>query len=182
MTRQVVGVGLALVVASLSAAPARAPQTGPVVVFETVKGTIEFQLFPEDAPKSVEHIVALVRKNCYRGLRFHRVERSLAQVGDPMTRDMSRRAYWGSGGCDMPIGVAEFSKRRTHQRGTVGLAHSGSAELADSQIYFMKAASPSLDGKHVIIGQVTAGMSVVDKIEATDRIKTAFIKGEGPPF
>lgn len=153
---------------------------GPILVIETPKGTFEIQLLPADAPRSVEHILALAKRNFYRGQRFHRVEPTLAQFGDPGSRDMSRIDYWGGGGSGQPIGIAEFSKRLTHVRGTVALAHSGNARSADSQLYIMKAASPSLNGKHVIVGRVTAGMPVVDRIVKTDRLINVTIKAAGP--
>ena len=156
------------------AKPAAAPD--PVLALETVKGAIEIRLFRSEAPKSVEHILALVKRNFYRGQRFHRVTPSLVQWGDPASRDMTRRDSWGSGGTGKPIGVFELSKKRSHVRGAVGLAHSGNPLGADSQLYIMKAASPSLDGKHAIIGQVVAGMAVVDKIVAADMIKSATLK------
>lgn len=159
--------------------PAAARPAGdPVIVFETEKGTIEFRLYASAAPQSVEHILTLVRKHFYRGQRFHRAERSLVQIGDPMSRDVSRRDYWGSGGSGTRIGVAEFNDH-THRRGAVGLAHAGSAEYADSQIYFMKAASPSLDRRHVVIGQVVSGLDVLDRLEVTDRVIVDTVKGEG---
>ena len=148
----------------------------PRLILETAKGTIEMRLFPADAPKSVAHVLALVKRNFYRGLRIHRVTPSLAQFGDPLTRDMSRKGYWGSGGSGKPIGIAELSKRLTHQRGTVALAHGGSPTMADSQLYIMKTAGPALDGKHVIVGQVTAGMAVVDKLAVADIIKQIAVK------
>jgi cyclophilin family peptidyl-prolyl cis-trans isomerase len=117
-----------------------------------------------------------MKRNFYRGQRFHRVTASLAQVGDPMSRDMSRRDYWGTGNSGSPIGVFELSKKRSHVRGAVGLAHSGNPLGADSQIYIMKTPSPSLDGKHAIVGQVISGMTVVDKIVVTDMIKNATVK------
>jgi cyclophilin family peptidyl-prolyl cis-trans isomerase len=174
----VLGVAAGLIV---DAAPRNSPQkpaapSGPVLLMDTAKGAIQIQLFPADAPKSVEHILGLVKTNFYRGLRIHRVTASLVQWGDPMSRDMSRKDYWGSGGSGKPVGVAEFSKRRTHQRGTVALAHAGRAEIADSQLYILKAAQPGLDGKHVIIGQVTSGMDVVDKLAVADVIKNITIK------
>jgi cyclophilin family peptidyl-prolyl cis-trans isomerase len=150
----------------------------PVIVVDTVKGAIEIELFPADAPKSVDHILALVRKGFYRGLRFHRVVSALAQFGDPLTRNMTYRDGWGTGGSGQPIGVAEISKRHLHVRGAVGLAYSGSAVNADSQLYIMKSASPSLDGKYAVIGQVTKGMDVVDKVEETDLVKNVSVKGE----
>ena len=89
---------------------------------------------------------------------------------------MSRQAYWGTGGSGRAINAFELSEKRTHVRGAVGLAHSGNPMAADSQIYIMKTASPSLDGKHAVIGQVTAGMAVVDKIAVPDMIKNATVK------
>jgi peptidyl-prolyl cis-trans isomerase B (cyclophilin B) len=152
----------------------------PVVVFETVKGTFEIQLFQADAPKSVAQIVALCRRGFYRGQRIHRVTPTLAQWGDPKSKDMTQRAYWGTGGgSGKPINAFEVSKKHNHVRGAVGLAHAGNPMAADSQIYVMKSASPSLDGKHAVIGQVTAGMAVVDKLQETDVIKNVFVKGEG---
>jgi peptidyl-prolyl cis-trans isomerase B (cyclophilin B) len=148
----------------------------PVLVLETAKGTIEIRLFKAEAPKSVDHLLALMKRSFYRGQRFHRVTASLAQVGDPMSRDMSRKDYWGTGNSGNPIGVFELSKKRSHVRGAVGLAHSGNPLGADSQFYIMKTPSPGLDGKHAIVGQVVAGMTVVDKLVVTDMIKNATVK------
>jgi cyclophilin family peptidyl-prolyl cis-trans isomerase len=153
-----------------------APPSGPVLIMDTVKGTIEIQLFQADAPKSVAHLAALAGRNFYRGLRIHRVTPTIVQWGDPMSRDVSRIDYWGTGGSGNPIGVAELSKRRTHQRGTVALAHAGRPELADSQLFILKAASPGLDGKHVIVGQVSRGMAVVDRLARADVIKNITVK------
>ena len=152
------------------------PPPDPVFVLVMEKGTIEIRLFRAEAPKSIEHILALINRSFYRGQRFHRVTPSLAQVGDPSSRNMSRQAYWGNGNSGNPIGVFEHSKKRVHVRGAVGLAHSGSPLGADSQFYIMKTASPSLDGKHAIIGQVIAGMPVVDKLVFTDMIKDTKLK------
>ena len=148
----------------------------PVLVFETAKGAFEIRLFASETPTSVAHILTHMRRNVYRAQRFHRVERLLVQTGDPKSRQVSQRAYWGTGNTGSPIGVFEWSKKRTHVRGAVGLAHSGDARAADSQFYIMKGASPGLDGKHAIIGQVTAGMAVVDKLVVGDVIKDARVK------
>src|SRR3954451_23160070 len=87
------------------------PGAGPVIVLETAKGTIEFETYPEEAPKTVARILELVKKGFYNGLRFHRAEPNfLVQVGDPVTRDVSREASWGSGGSGKPIGVSEVTK------------------------------------------------------------------------
>ena len=148
----------------------------PVFVLETVKGTIEIRLFAKDAPKSVEHVVALIKRSFYRGQRFHRVTSVLVQAGDPQSRDMSKEAYWGNGNSGSPIGVFERARTRNHIRGAVGLAHSGNPAGADSQFYIMKQANSSLDGKHAVIGQVIAGMAVVDKIQVSDLIKNTTLK------
>lgn len=162
-----------------AAKPAAAAQPAlPVMVIETAKGTIEIQLFQNEAPKSVEHIIALAKKSFYRSQRVHRVEATLVQFGDPQSRDMTKQGSWGTGSSFNPIGVSEISKRK-HVRGMVGLAHSGNAKLADSQLYILKRASPSLDGKHAIIGQVTQGMTVVDKLEFADMLKMVTIREAG---
>jgi len=170
-------VGAILLGAWTQGAPVKAPAApDPVLVLETAKGTIEIRLFRSEAPKSVDHLLELMKRSFYRGQRFHRVLPSLVQVGDPTSRDMSRKDYWGTSNSGSPIGVFELSKKRSHVRGAVGLAHSGNPLSADSQIYIMKTASPSLDGKHAIVGQVISGMAVVDKIVVTDMIKNATVK------
>jgi cyclophilin family peptidyl-prolyl cis-trans isomerase len=157
----------------------RPASTDPVFVLETVKGVVEIRLLSADAPKSVEHLLALIRRSFYRGQRFHRVTPSLVQFGDPQSRDMSRRDYWGNGGSGRPINAFELVKKYTHRRGMVGLAHSGNPMAADSQLYIMKQPSSGLDGKHAIVGQVTAGMGIVDQLAVADSITKAFVKGEG---
>jgi cyclophilin family peptidyl-prolyl cis-trans isomerase len=159
-------------------APPAAAKAGalPVIVLDTDKGQIEIELFQKEAPKSVEHVLALVKKGFYRGLRFHRVESSLVQVGDPLTKNMTYRASWGTGGSGEPIGVAEISPEHTNVRGAVGMAYSGSAKNADSQFYILKRAAASLDGKYAVIGHVTKGMAVVDQLEVPDILKLVTIK------
>jgi len=163
--------------------PAEAPgaQAGnPVVVVETVKGTIEIELYAKDAPKTVARLLELFRTNFYRGQRFHRVEPGfLIQVGDPATRDFTKRARWGAGGSGRSIGVAEIVAKHRHVRGAVGMAHAGNAAAADSQFYIMRAARPSLDGKYTIVGRVLSGMDVVDRTALNDMIRKAYVKGEG---
>jgi len=164
-----------------ASAPAKpSPGAGPVVVVETAKGTFEFETYPADAPKSVEHVLALVKKNFYNGQRVHRVEPGfVVQFGDPKTRDMTKRDSWGKttgGGSGKPIGVAEISKAHLHTKGAVGLAHAGDAAQADSQIYVMLGDRPSLNGKYAVIGQVLSGMDVVQKLQVEDIIKKVSIK------
>lgn len=167
------------------AAPQPAASGGPVIVMETVKGTIEFEVYPKDAPRTVEHILALVKRNFYNGLRFHRVVPNFViQIGDPQTRDMTKRADWGRGpraGSGKPIGVAEFSKTRTHIRGAVAMAHAGDAATADSQFYITLAAQPRLNGSYTVFGQVLTGMEVAAKITENDVLKKMYVKAGAAP-
>lgn len=156
---------------SKPAAPAN-----PVLVFDTLKGSFEIELFQSETPKSVEHILDLMKRNFYRAQRFHRVTPNLVQFGDPQTRDMTKEAYWGTGNSGRVIGVFELSKKRSNVRGAVGLGHSGNPAYADSQMYILKANQTPNDGKYAIIGQVTKGMAVVDKLVKADIIKDARVK------
>jgi len=154
------------------------PGAGPIVVIETAnKGTIEFETYPNEAPKSVDHILTLVRRNFYNGLRVHRVVKGqLVQFGDPLSRDMSKRDYWGTGGSGKPIGVSEVSPKRKHVIGSVALAHSGDPRSADSQMYIMLMAQPKYDKDYTVIGRVISGMDVVQKLQETDIIRRVAVK------
>jgi peptidyl-prolyl cis-trans isomerase B (cyclophilin B) len=147
------------------------PGAGPVIVVETEKGTFEFETYPNEAPKTVAHIIGLINKRFYNGQRFHRVIPGfVAQWGEPLTRDMTKEKLWGGGGSGKPVGVGEYSKLRTHVRGAVGLAHPGNAGEGDSQIYVTLSNQPSLNMKYTVFGKVISGMEVVDKIRQPDRI------------
>ena len=160
-------------------APLTSPGSGPVVVVETERGTFEFETFPNEAPKTTAHVLALVRAHFYDGQRFHRViPNFVVQAGDPASRDLARRDEWGTGGSGKAIGITEISKRRTHVRGAVALAHPGDARLGDSQFYVTLSPAPRLDGDDTVFGQVTAGLEVVASLSAGDRIIRASVKGE----
>jgi cyclophilin family peptidyl-prolyl cis-trans isomerase len=159
-------------------APAKtSPGAGKVLVVETVKGTIEIETYPTEAPKTVEHILALVNRRFYNGLRVHRVAKGfVVQFGDPQTRDMSKRDRWGTQGSGRPIGVGEFSPKRTHVRGAVAIAHTGDAKVGDSQMYIMLAPAARLNNSYTVFGQVISGMDVVDKLAETDIIRRITVR------
>jgi len=170
--------------AAAGAVPAKtSPGAGPVIVIETSRGVIEYETYPEDAPKTVDHIVSLVKRRFYNGLRIHRAEGNFViQMGDPQTRDYTKKDLWGRGpgsGSGKPVGVAELSKRRTNVRGAVGMAHAGDPTQADSQFYILRKDSAGLNGKYVIFGRVISGMDVVDTIQVGDVIKKMYVKGSG---
>jgi cyclophilin family peptidyl-prolyl cis-trans isomerase len=160
-----------------SAPAATSPGGGPVIVVETVKGTFEFETYPNEAPKTVARIVELVNKRFYNGQRVHRVVPNFVmQLGDPATRDMTNEADWGRGGSGAPIGAAEITKSRTHVRGAVAMAHAGDATKADSQWYVTLSPQAALDGKYTVFGKVISGMDVVVKLQVTDRIIRATVR------
>jgi cyclophilin family peptidyl-prolyl cis-trans isomerase len=165
--------------AKTAPAPAATPTpgAGPIIVVETVKGTFEFETYPNEAPRTVEHVVNLVKKNFYNGLRFHRVEPGFViQVGDPNTRDFTKKDLWGTGGSGTPVGVSELSRKHKHVKGAVAMAHPGNAAKADAQFYVMLGDKPSLDGKYVVFGQLISGFDVPAKIRVGDAIKKMYVK------
>lgn len=159
--------------------PTPAAGAGTTLVLETVKGTVEIELYDKDAPKSIAHILPLVRRGFYRGLRIHWVQPGLVQFGDPTSRDMSKQSSWGEGGSGQRIGVAEIGKK-PFERGSVGVAYRNgqTPTEADCQIFICRAASPHLNGKYTMIGKVTKGIEVVDKLDLADVIKQFYVKGE----
>ena len=175
--------GVVAAVGAQTAGRAGAKAALPVVVFETAKGSFEVEFYPSEAPKSVEHILTLVRRNFYNGLRVHRfVEGFVVQFGDPQTRDMTKKASWGSGGSGRTIGVAEISPKRPHKLGAVALAYAsrGGPTSADSQLYVClngPARYSAIEGDYAVIGQVVSGMDVVQQLRELDIIKRASVKG-----
>jgi len=173
---------ICVAVAALGLAPRdqTSPGAGPVIVLETAKGTIEFETYPEEAPKTVAQIVGLVKKNFYNGLRFHRVEIGIVQIGDPQTRNVLMKDYWGRAASGKPIGAAEITKKRHHVRGAVAMAYPGTDPRgADSQFFIDVKPHPEWDAKYTVFGKVIKGIEVVDKIQVADVVKKAYVK-EGP--
>ena len=165
--------------------PANAPKSpgaGSVFVVETMKGTFEFETYPNEAPKAVEHILALAKRSFYNGQRIHRVDPGfVVQFGDPQTRDMTKQAWWGRGfdaGSGKSIGVAEFNNKRQHRVGSVSMAHPGDAREADSQMFISLSAQPKWNGQYTVFGQVISGMDVVRKLAVTDRIVRVTLRPE----
>jgi peptidyl-prolyl cis-trans isomerase B (cyclophilin B) len=183
MTRfRIVPLVLALwCVATSGIAQDKSPGAGPIVVLETAKGTIELETYPEEAPKTVARVLELVKKGFYNGLRFHRAEPDfLIQIGDPLSRDVSREELWGRGGSGTPIGVSEITKKRRHLTGAVSMAYPGSRRTAaDSQFFIMRRPAPELDGKYTVFGRVLKGQEVVAAIERGDVLRRAYLKDEG---
>jgi peptidyl-prolyl cis-trans isomerase B (cyclophilin B) len=153
------------------------PGAGPVIVLETAKGTIELETYPEEAPKTVAQVLRLVQRNFYNGQRFHRAEMGLVQIGDPASRNMLMREWWGRGGSGTPVGAAEMTKKRRNIRGAVAMAYPGTdARAADSQFYILTKPHPEWDAKYTVFARVVKGIEVVDKIQVADVLKKAYVK------
>jgi peptidyl-prolyl cis-trans isomerase B (cyclophilin B) len=163
-----------------SACMTAAQSIGPVIVVETSRGTFSFETFPNDAPLTVAHVVALVKSGFYDGQRVHRaVPGFVVQFGDPQTRDPSTRQLWGRGAAaasGKPIGAAEITRRRIHVKGAVAMAHIGDPAKADSQLYVTLANRPDLDGQYAVFGQVTDGEEVAESLQVGDLITRVYIK------
>jgi len=164
-----------------SPAGAKPAVKGPVFRITTAKGVMVVETYPMDAPKSFEHILALVKKKFYDNQAVHRVLPGQAvQFGDPQTRNMMLVDSWGRGsgsGSGSIIGVSEVSKTRKHGRGTLSIANSGSPVFGDSQLFIALRAVPKWDGHYTIIGQVTSGMAVADKLARGDKITSVTVTG-----
>ena len=125
----------------------------------TNHGAVSVELFPDDAPKTVENFVSLAQQGFYDGVIFHRViEDFMIQGGDPTGT--------GSGG----PGYQFEDEINPHKivRGALAMANAG-PNTNGSQFFIVTAeACPWLDGKHTVFGQVTEGMDVVDAISRTE--------------
>jgi cyclophilin family peptidyl-prolyl cis-trans isomerase len=178
------GVLAALIIACLAAARPVIGQEGagggPVVVVETTSGAFAFETFPGEAPKTVAHILQLVRDGFYDGQRFHRaIPGFVVQWGDPQTRSAEKTADWGRGeaaSSGTPIGVTEMNRKRLHVKGAVGVAHLGDPSKADSQIYVTLAARPDLNGKYTVFGRIIAGADVPERVQKGDVITRMYVR------
>ena len=123
----------------------------------TNHGAIELELFDEDAPKTVDNFRTLARKGFYDGLTFHRIIRDfMIQGGCPEGT--------GTGG----PGYTFEDEINQHKvvRGALAMANAGPNTNGSQFFIVTTEAAPWLDGKHTVFGKVTAGMEVVDRLEA----------------
>lgn len=127
--------------------------------FDTTAGTFKVELFEDKAPITTRNFIDLVEKGFYNGTIFHRViDGFMIQGGDPQGT--------GRGGPGYTI-KDEFHKDLKHGGpGMLSMANAG-PNTGGSQFFVTLAATPWLDNKHAIFGQVTEGMDVVKKIGST---------------
>ena len=140
------------------------------LVLDTTPGRIVIKLRTDVAPNHAERLKQLARDGFYDDVPFHRViEGFMAQTGDGQYGN-------GTGGSSYPDLKAEFSQV-PFERGIVGMARKGgSNHSANSQFFIMFEEGSFLNGQYTVIGEVIAGMDVVDKLKrgeppaAPDRI------------
>jgi len=152
------------------------PIAGNEVVLHTNKGDITIKLFRDQAPLTTTNFLHLVKDKFYNGIIFHRVIADfMAQVGDPLTKDKNQKSRWGTGGPGYTI-ADEFNPQLKHdKKGIVSMANTGVPNTGGSQFFITFAATPWLDGKHAVFGQVINGLDVLDKINVGDEIDSAEI-------
>jgi cyclophilin family peptidyl-prolyl cis-trans isomerase len=146
-----------------------------IVTLATNKGDITLELDTKNTPKTVENFVTLAQKGFYNGVKFHRVIKGfMIQGGDPLTKDDSQMAAWGTGGPGYKF-ADEINPATNHNlAGTIAMANAG-PNTNGSQFFINVNNNAFLDGKHTVFGKVTAGMDVVTAIE-----NVATVPGDRP--
>lgn len=147
-------------------AAAPAPEAKEVAVMKTSLGEVVIEFWPDVAPKTVENFKTLARKGFYDGTAFHRIiDGFMIQGGDPLTKDVSMEARWGTGDPGYKI-KGETNRRpdRKHERGVISMANSGSPDTAGSQFFICLDAQPRLDGGYTTFGKVIKGDDVLTKL------------------
>ena len=135
-------------------------------VLHTTAGDITIELSKEMTPKTVDNFVTLAKKNFYDSTIFHRVIKGfMIQSGDPLSKDDSMAARWGTGGPGYQF-ADEIRDNNHNVIGTISMANAG-PNTNGSQFFINTANNNFLDGKHTTFGKVVSGMDVVSKIEST---------------
>ena len=136
------------------------PKKKYTATFKTEKGDFIIELFADKAPKTVNNFVFLAREKFYDGVTFHRVIRDfMTQGGDPTGT--------GTGGPGYKF-ADEFHPALRHSGpGILSMANAG-PNTNGSQFFITHRATPHLDGKHAVFGQVTQGLDVLLAIPDRD--------------
>ena len=135
-----------------------------IVTLHTNKGDIEIELFVDRTPNTVANFTKLAGEGFYNGVKFHRVIPGfMIQGGDPLTKDDSKVALWGTGGPGYSF-ADEITPENKNDIGTISMANAG-PNTNGSQFFINTAANNFLDGKHTVFGRVVSGMETVSAIE-----------------
>jgi len=140
-----------------------------VAVIKTNKGEMVAEFWSDVAPKTVANFKKLANDKFYDGTAFHRVIKGfMIQGGDPLTKDDSKQARWGTGDPGYKID-AEFSSK-PHTRGVLSMARSNDPNSAGSQFFICHGAPSFLDGKYTAFGKLLKGDDVLEKIANTPTV------------
>jgi peptidyl-prolyl cis-trans isomerase B (cyclophilin B) len=130
---------------------------------ETNKGGIEIELFPTNAPKTVNNFVFLAQEGYYDGISFHRVINNfMIQGGDPTGT--------GRGGPGYKFEDEFAGNPLKHETGSLSMANAG-PNTNGSQFFITHSPQPHLNGRHTVFGKVTSGQDVVNAIQQGDIMK-----------
>ena len=137
-----------------------------VAIIKTTEGEMVVEFWSDVAPKTVENFKTLAKKGFYDGTCFHRVIKGfMIQGGDPLTKDASKEASWGTGGPGYQV-KAEFNDRH-HDRGVLSMARSQNPDSAGSQFFICHGAPRFLDKQYTAFGKLIKGDDVLEKIGTT---------------
>jgi peptidyl-prolyl cis-trans isomerase B (cyclophilin B) len=139
-----------------------------IATIETSRGTIKLKLHADKAPKTVANFEKLARQGFYNGLKFHRViDNFMIQTGCPKGTGTGDPGYKFDD---------EFHPDLKHSGpGVLSMANAG-PNTNGSQFFITHVATPWLDGKHSVFGQVLEGQSVVNVIKQGDVMKSVTIE------
>lgn len=153
-----------------SAPPAMSidPSKTYTATFETTAGKIVCELYPKDAPSTVNNFVFLAREGFYNGTTFHRVIPDfMVQGGDPTGTGRGGPGYKFND--ELKPGTF-----RKHKVGSLSMANAG-PNTNGSQFFITHIQTDWLDGKHTVFGQVTSGQDVVNATKQGDTLKSVTI-------
>jgi len=140
--------------------------TNDVAVIKTSAGEMVVEFWPEVAPKTVENFKKLSREGLYDGTCFHRIIKGfMIQGGDPLSKDPSKEAVWGTGDPGYKL-KAEFNERR-HQRGVLSMARSQDPDSAGCQFFICLGDASFLDRQYTAFGKLMKGDDVLGRIGDT---------------
>jgi len=129
-------------------------------------GTIKIELYSNVAPKMVARFKELAKEGVYNGTTFHRINQTVIQGGDPLSKDADPRND-GSGNSDKPSVPAEFTDV-PFETAIVGAARTQDPNSANSQFFIMLKREPGFDQKYTVFGKVIEGMSNVRTISGVN--------------
>jgi peptidyl-prolyl cis-trans isomerase B (cyclophilin B) len=140
--------------------------TEPSARLETDHGAFVIRLRPDLAPGHVRHFIKVARAGGFDGTVFHRiVPRGIVQGGDPLSKDPTKKALYGTGG--LGLLKAEFSTQPMARGSVAAVLRPSSRDSAGNQFFICLSDQPALTGKFTIFGEVASGMEAVDAIGAS---------------